>query len=509
MKRAPMRKIKEALRLRAEGLSGRRVAQSLSLGRATISEYFRRADVAGLSWPLPDGLSDTELEHRLYPHEPGASARQIPHPDWAYVHRELRRKGVTLALLWEEYRAVHSDGYGYSRYCELYTRWEGRLSPVMRQRHPAGERLFVDYAGHTVDVICPETGEVRTAQIFVAALGASNYAYVEASWTQSLPDWIASHVRAFDFFGGVPAMIVSDNLKAGVIKACFYNPEINRTYGDLAAHYSTAVVPARPHKPKDKAKVENAVQLAERWILAKLRNQTFFGLDELNAAIRPLRDALNAKTTRHLGASRRALFEAIDQPALKPLPMAAYTYAEWKQRRAGIDYHVEVDRHYYSVPHQLIKQTLWVRIAARTVEVFHKGQRVAAHARTSGNRQHSTVREHMPANHRFRSDMSPEVIRARAARIGVHVEIFVDVLMRQRRHPEQAYRSCLGVLKLAHSYGSDRLDAACERALEINAYSYSSLHSILKNGLDRHRRDPAPDGPAITHPNIRGADYFH
>ena len=266
MKRLPMRKIREALRLRSEGLSGRRVAQSLSLGRATVSEYFRRAEVAGLSWPLPDGLSDTDLEHRLYPHEPGAPARNIPQPNWAYVHSELRRKGVTLALLWEEYRAVHPDGYGYSRYCELYTRWEGRLSPVMRQRHPAGERLFVDYAGHTVDVVCPETGEIRTAQIFVAALGASNYTYVEASWTQTLPDWIASHVRAFAFFGGVPGVIVSDNLKAGVIKACFYNPEINRTYGDMATHYGTAVVPARPHKPKDKAKVENAVQLAERWI---------------------------------------------------------------------------------------------------------------------------------------------------------------------------------------------------------------------------------------------------
>jgi len=256
MKRLPMRKIREALRLRAEGLSGRRVAQSLSLGRATISEYFRRADLAGLSWPLPDVITDTDLEHRLYPHEPGASARPIPQPDWAYVHRELRRKGVTLALLWEEYRAVRPDGYGYSRYCELYTRWEGKLSPVMRQRHPAGERLFVDYAGQTVDVICPETGEARTAQIFVAALGASNYTYVEATWTQTLPDWISSHVRAFDFFGGVTGMVVPDNLKPAVIKACFHDPAINRTYGDLAAHYGTAVVPARPHKPKDTDEID-------------------------------------------------------------------------------------------------------------------------------------------------------------------------------------------------------------------------------------------------------------
>ena len=509
MKRLPMRKIKEALRLRAEGLSGRRVAQSLTIARATISEYFRRADLAGLSWPLPDDLSDAELEARLYPPVTGQSTRTIPQPDWGYVHSELRRKGVTLALLWQEYREVYPNGYGYSQYCARYSAWEGKLSPVMRQRHPAGERLFVDYAGQTVDVICPETGEVRTAQIFVAALGASNYTYVEATWTQSLPDWISSHVRAFDFFGGVPAMIVSDNLKSAVIKACFHDPAINRTYGDMAAHYDTAVVPARPRKPKDKAKVETAVQLAERWILARLRNQTFFGLDELNAAIRPLRDQLNAKVTRHLGASRRALFEDLDKPALRPLPRAPYVYAEWKQRRAGIDYHIDVDRHYYSVPHQLIKRKLWVRITARTVEVFHKGQRVASHPRTSGNRQHSTVREHMPSGHRHRAGWTPESIRRSAARIGPNVETYVEVVMRRRKHPEQAYRSCMGVLKLARTFGPARLDAACERALEINSYTYQSLHSILKNGLDRAPRRRTTDEPAITHPNIRGADYFH
>ena len=509
MKRLPMRKIKEVLRLRADGLSGRQVARSLSLGRGTVLDYLRRAATAGLSWPLPDDLSDADLEARLYPPLAGQSARQIPQPDWGYVHSELRRKGVTLALLWQEYREVHPDGYGYSQYCSLYSKWEGKLAPVMRQRHPAGERLFVDYAGQTVDVICPETGEVRTAQIFVAALGASNYTYVEATWTQSLLDWISSHVRALTFFGGVPGMIVSDNLKSAVIQACFHDPAINRTYGDMAAHYDTAVVPARPRKPKDKAKVETAVQLCERWILARLRNQTFFGLDELNAAIRLLQDQLNAKVTRHLGASRRSLFEDLDKPALKPLPSEPYVYAEWKQRRAGIDYHVEVERHYYSVPHQLIKQPLWVRITARTVEVFHKGQRVASHARTSGNRQHSTVREHMPPNHRHRADLTPESIRRQAARIGPNVETYVDVVMRRRKHPEQAYRSCLGVLKLARSFGNNRLDAACARALEINSYTYQSLHSILKNGLDRQRRDAPTDGPAITHPNIRGANYFH
>jgi len=504
-----MRKIREALRLRADGLSGRQMALSLSLGRATVSDYLRRADVAGLSWPLPADLSDGDLERLLFPRTVGDVCGYYPQPDWAYTHGELRRKGVTLSLLWEEYRAVHPDGYGYSRFCELYTRWEGKLSPVMRQRHPAGERLFVDYAGATMDVVCPQTGEVRTAQLFVATLGASSYTYVEASWTQSLPDWISSHIRAFGFFGGVPAQVVPDNLKAGVTKACFYEPAINRTYGDMAAHYDTAIVPARPRKPKDKAKVEGAVLLVERWILARMRNQRFFSLDELNAAIRPLMDQLNGKVTRHLGASRKDLFETLDSPALKPLPVEPYVYAEWKECRVGLDYHVDVGRHYYSVPHQLLKQKLWVRITARTIEAYFKGQRVAAHQRTSGNRQHSTHRDHMPANHRFRTDWTPERIRRQAARIGPNTEAFVEVIMRERRHPEQGYRSCMGILRLAKTFGRDRLEAACKRAIDINARSYSSLHSILKNGLDRQPRTRAPDEPAITHPNIRGAEYFH
>lgn len=509
MKRLPMRKIREVLRLAAQGLSTREMASSLAIGRTTLREYLYRARAAGLGWPVPDDLSDGDLERMLFPRAAGGARDRIPQPDWAYVHAELRRTGVTLALLWEEYRAVHPDGYGYSRYCELYTRWEGRLSPVMRQRYAAGETLFVDYAGATIDVVCPETGEVREAQLFVAALGASNYTYVEASWSQKLPDWIASHTRALAFFGGVPAQIVSDNLKAGVTKACFYDPAINRTYADMAAHYDTAVVPARPRKPRDKSKVEAAVLLTERWIVARLRNRRFFGLDELNAAIRDLLVQLNGKVTRHLGASRRDLYEKIDKPALKPLPAEPYVYAEWKKCRVGLDYHVDIERHYYSVPHQLLKQALWARITARTVEVFHNGQRVAAHARTSGNRQHSTQRAHMPPNHRFRADWTPERIRRQAARIGPNTQTFVEVVMRERRHPEQGFRTCLGVIRLGKTFGRDRLEAACERALLINARSYSSLHSILKNGLDRAPRTRATDEPAITHPNIRGADYFH
>lgn len=509
MKRLSMRKIRDVLRLSAEGLSTRQIAGSLAIGRTTLRGYLDRATELGLSWPLPPEMSDTDLERLIYPRTARDVSNRATPPDWAHVHQELRRKGVTLSLLWEEYRADHPEGYGYSRFCELYTQWEGKLSPVMRQRHPAGERLFVDYAGHTIDVIDPQTGEVRTTQLFVATLGASSYTYAEATWTQSLPDWIASHVRAFDFFGGVTAQIVSDNLKAGVTKACFYDPAINRTYADLANHYDTAVVPARPYKPKDKAKVEGSVLLVERWILARLRNLQFFSLAEVNAAIRPLLDQLNDKVSRHLGASRRQLFTRLDQPVLKPLPAASYVYAEWKKCRAGLDYHVAIAKHYYSVPHQLLKKDLWARITAQTVEIFHVGQRVASHVRPSGNGQHSTQRDHMPAHHRFRDDWTPQRIVARAARIGSNVAAFAEVVMRDRKHPEQGYRSCLGVIRLADKFGADRLDAACCRALEINARSYTSLQSILKNGLESKPRTRATEEPAITHLNIRGADYFH
>lgn len=510
MRRLPMRKIAQALRLKASGLSTRKIASSLGLGQSTVSEYLKRAERAGLSWPLPDGLSDAELEGRLF--QPAGSAIQcgLALPDWSHVHRELRHKNVTLALLWEEYRAVHpDDGYGYSRFCELYRRWEGRLSPTMRQHHIAGERAFVDFAGDTIEVICAETGEVRQAQIFVGVLGASSYTYAEATWTQGLVDWIGSHVRMLGFFGGVPEQLVSDNLKAGITKACFYEPKVNRTYADLATHYGTAVIPARPYKPRDKAKVEVGVQVVQRWIVAALRNRRFRSLAELNAAIRDLLDRFNGKVTRHLGACRRELFETLDRPALKPLPTMPYEFAEWLERKVGLDYHVEIERHYYSVPHQLLRQKVWARVAARTVEIFHEGQRVASHVRTSGNRRHTTVAGHMPSSHRRYAGWTPAEIRRRAEQIGPNTSALVDLILRTKPHPEQGFRACLGIVRLAKPHGRDALEAACLRAIEIGGTSYSSVKSILKNNLHRRRPEKPADGPAITHPNIRGAGYFH
>jgi transposase len=507
--RLPMRKIRDVLRLGAGGMSKREIAASLSIGATAAGECLRRARRAGLSWPLPDTLSDEALERLVYPPPPAGARDQRPQPDWPAMHRELRRPGVTLGLLWEEHRAIHADGYGYSRFCELYRAWEARRSPTMRQRHVAGARMFVDYAGATLEVIDAATGEVQVCQLFVAVLGASSYTFAEATFTQRLVDWIGSHVRAFTFFGGVTAQIVSDNLKAGVTKACFSEPAVNRTYAEMAAHYGTAVVPARPRKPRDKAKVEVAVQVATRWIVAKLRHRRFFSLAEINAAIGDLLARLNNRVTRHLGTSRRALFEDIERCALKPLPVEPYVYAEWKQCKVSFDYHVEVERHYYSVPHTLLRESVWVRIAARTVEVFHRGQRVAAHLRSSSPRHHTTLAEHMPSSHRRYADWTPERIARQAGEIGRNTAALVDIILRERAHSEQGFRAAIGIVRLAKSYGGERVEAACARALAIGARSFTSVNSILKNNLDAKRPAPAADGPAIAHSNIRGPRYFH
>jgi transposase len=437
--------------------------------------------------------------------------RRKPEPDWASLHRELRRPGVTLMLLWQEYRATQPEGYGYSRFCELYEGWEGRLSPTMRQVHPAGERLFVDYAGQTVELIDGTTGEVHRAQVFVAVLGASSYTYAEATLTQTLPDWIGAHGRALAFFGGVPRQIVPDNPKVGVLRANWYEPGLNPTYQDFATHYGTAILPARARRPRDKAKVEVGVQVVERWILARLRHQRFFSLAELNGAIRTLLDALNSRPMRRLGVSRRQLFEELDRPALAALPAEPYVYAEWRQRRVGLDYHVDIDGHYYSVPHRLLRQQVEARITERTVELFHKGQRVACHLLGGARGRHTTVADHMPSSHRRHAGWTHERLLHEAAAIGPDTVTLVGVILRSRPHPEQGFRACLGILRLARHYGTDRLEAACRRGLEIGARSYGSINSILDKGLDRQplpRASQAPELP-LDHPNIRGSRYYH
>jgi transposase len=506
-----MRKIREVLRLKAAGRSQREIAQSVGIGQSTVGDYLARARRAGIEGAAAlTALDDAALERALYPPKPAVPASSRALPAWADVHRELKRKGVTLFLLWEEYKAAHPDGFQYSWFCKSYREWAGKVDLVMRQPHRAGETLFVDYAGQTVPVIDRATGEIREVEIFVAVLGASNYTFAEATWTQALPDWIGSHQRAFAFLGGVPETVVPDNLKTGVIRAHRYEPDLNPTYLEMAAHYGVTVLPTRVAKPRDKAKVEVAVQVVERWILARLRHQTFFSLDALNGAIAALLPELNTRPFKKLPGCRRSLYEQLDRPALGPLPAKPYVFATWKKARVNIDYHIEVERHYYSVPYQLVKTQVEARITGHTVEVLHRGRRVASHRRANQLGGYTTVTDHMPRPHREYAEWTPRRLVEWANKTGPATGQLIGNILARRRHPQQGFRSCLGILRLGKTYGAARLEAACARALTIGAASYKSIESILKHNLDRQ---PLPEPTAaprpLAHDNVRGPKYYH
>lgn len=505
-----MKKIIEVLRLKyAARLSHEKIARVCGLSKGAVGKYVSATQALGITWPLPEGVDEARLEALLFPARQPSS--RLVEPDYFQLHQALKRKGVTLQLLWAEYVAIHGEsGYRYSQYCHRYRQWRDRQKRSLRQVHLAGDKLFIDYCGPTVPIVNRHTGEIREAQVFVSVLGASSYTYAEATYTQSLPDWIASHQRALAFYGGVPALLVPDNLKSAVNLADRYEPGINATYAEFAAHYGTAVLPARPYKPKDKAKAEVGVQVVERWILARLRHHTFFSLAELNAAIAELLPTLNERAFQGRTESRRDLFETIDRPALKPLPRDAYDYAEWRKAKPGIDYHITVDKRFYSVPHNLIGLTLDVRLTASTVEVLHKGQRVACHPR-QGQGRYSTDTAHMPKAHRAHRDWSPGRFLDWAKSIGPCTAQVIEQQLTDRPHPEHGYRSCLGLLKLARGYSKPRLEAACQRALAIHSASYRSVASILKQGLDQQ---PLPDdqtGQAELplHTNVRGPGYYH
>jgi transposase len=509
--------IKEVLRLKyAVGLSNRQIAASGGVSHSTIAQYLRRAQEAGLTWPLPEGLSDTELEQRLFRQPERLADKQPPRvrPDWTEVHQQMKRKGVTLLLLWQEYKEQHPESsYQYSQFAHHYRQWRATLDVVMRQTHRAGEKLFVDYAGQTVEVNDRHSGEVRSAEIFVAVLGASNYTYAEATWTQQTTDWIGAHIRAFEFLGGCPAVLVPDNLKAAVTTQPHrYEPQLNRSYSEMAGYYGVAIVPARVRKPRDKAKAENGVQRVEQWMLARLRNQSFFSLGELNRQLARLLNELNDKPFQQLPGSRRSQFEALDRPALQPLPAQRYEYAEWLKVRVAPNIHVKVDQCYYSVPFALIKKELEVRLSATTVEVFHRGERVAVHRRCLQPGHYQTVARHMPEGHQRHLEWTPQRLLHWAAETGPHTQALVQAILDSRPFPQQAFNACLGVMRLGQSFGAERLEAACRRALHFGTVRYKSLESILKNGLDRQplpsREDPATE-PLPTHANVRGAEYYH
>lgn len=506
-----MRKIRDILRLRhAAGLSIRQIRASTKLSVGAIQQLLKKADAPGLGWPLPEALTDTELARLFYPRADTRISRRFQVPDWAEVHQELKRKGTTKQLLWEEYtRQYPNRCYSYSQFCDRYRHWRGLQKRSMRQQHKAGEKCFVDYAGPTVPVVCADTGEIRPASVFVAVLGASNYTYAEATWSQSLPDWLGSHGRAFAYFGGCPEIVVPDNLRSGVTRACRYDPDINASYQQWAEHYQVAVVPARPYKPKDKAKAEVGVQIVERWILARLRHHTFFSLSELNRCIRALLDELNQRPFKQLPGNRRQAFEQLDRPALKPLPRQPYRYINIKPVKVNIDYHVQYQKHHYSVPHQYVGETLELHACDTLVTLYFRQRVVATHAR----KHHpgvTTEAGHMPARHRKHQQWTPGRLKNWARDIGSETLRWVNTQLESRPHPEQAYRVCLGLLNLSRTYPRQRLEAACRIANKAGLMRLKQIQSILSSNRDRLPESIDLDTALPQdHANIRGPQTFH
>jgi transposase len=508
--RIAMRRIRDVLRLSfGEQLSRRQISASLGIPLSTLADCIGRARLAGLSWPLPDEMDDAALEQALYPPTAPASVSR-PLPDWSYIHKEVRKKGVTLQLLWIEYREQFPEGLAYSQFCNLYSAWRKKVDVVMRQHHRAGEKMFVDFPGMTIPIYDRTSGAVRfESELFVSALGASGYVYAEAVRSQELLYWVTAHIHALEFYGGCPEISVCDNLRSAVTRAHRYEPDLNATYQEMAAHYGMAIIPARPYKPRDKAKAEGSVLLAERWIIARLRRRRFYSLAEANLAISECIEVINARPFKKMDGSRAELFCMLDRPALRPLPAERYEFAIWKKVTVNIDYHVEFARHYYSVPYQLAGQKVILRVSATTVEVLFSSRRVASHLRSYARHGHTTDEAHMPESHRRHAQWTPSRIVAWAEKTGPSTAALVAGIMERRRHPEQGYRSALGIIRLADRYSSERVEAACSRALHMSSYSYKSVESILAHNLDR---EPLPTKrhvrPHPHHQNVRGGQYY-
>jgi transposase len=510
-----MRKLKEVLRLQSLGLSQHQIARSCSISQSTVHEYVAAAQAAGVKWPLPEDWDDGRIESALFPQRPGPAVwRKHAEPDWPQIHQELQtHKNLTLQLIWQERRESDPEGYGYSRFCDLYRRWLKKLDLVLRQDHRAGEKMFVDYAGATIGIHNPVSGEVQPAAVFVAVLGASSYTFAEATSSQDLRNWIGSHIRALEFFGGAVEVVVPDNLKSAVTHPSYYEPDLNPTYRALGEHYGVAIIPARPYRARDKAKAEVGVQVVQRWIIAALRKHKFFSLEEANRSIAELLVRLNQRPFHKREGNRATLFAQLDRPALKPLPVTRYEFGTWKTARVNIDYHIEVERHYYSVPYALAHLEVEVHLTSELLEVLHRGVRVASHTRSYEPGKATTLTDHMPKAHQKYLGRTPSRLMEDAQQIGPYTGQLVEAILAAKRHPEMGFRSCLGILRLAKTYPAERMEAACQRALRARAYNLQSLDSILKNQLDRL---PAVDDnsnnpsvpPAVEHDNIRGAGYF-
>lgn len=505
-----MKKAKEILRLKFEtGLSNHKIARASGVSASTVWDTVTRFQTTGLSWPLPTTMSEADLERRLYRKRGSVEANPDRVPDWAEVKRELRRKHVTLRLLWEEYKQAFPDGYQYSWYCERYREWRKKVDVVMRQEHKLGEKLFLDWAGDTLPLTDPATGEVRPCYLFVAVLGASNYTYAEPSLSQDLEAFLMAHVRMFAFYGGVPELLVPDNQKTGVTRASRYEPDLNPAYTALAEHYRCAVLPTRPHRPRDKAKVETAVLIVERRILARLRRRVFFSLAEMRAAVAEQVRELNERPFQRMAGSRTSVFLHEEHPALRPLPALPYEHHVRKKARVHIDYHVELLGHRYSVPYRLAGEQVEVRYTEAVVEIFHEGLRVASHVRSFVKGKATTDLAHMPPAHQAVAGWSPERFQRWARGIGPETERLIAAVLERYPHPALAFRSCLGILRLAERYEPSRLERAAERSLAFGGASYKSVSHVLKAGLDREALPPARLRPEpLLHENLRGADYF-
>jgi transposase len=506
--RLTMRKIKEILRLKYEAkLSNRAIAGACKISNSTVGEYLRQAEAAGISWPLGE-IGEEELYAKLFPEKRVVKTeRECPMPDWEEVQKEKRQKGTTLRLLWVEYKEKYPEGYQYSQYCEHYQRWKkSRIEPSKHIEHTGGEQMQVDYAGLKIAVTNPQTGETSHASVFVAILPASNYTYAEVQPSENQCHWNNGHVRAIEFFGGVVKIVVPDNLKTGITKPNYYEPDVNLAYQELAEHYQFAVLPARIKKPRDKGAAENGVQNVERWVIAPLRKRQFFSVNEANQAVQEQLKKLNDKVMQSVGRTRRQEFEEIDQPNLRPLPQRRYEYAERKIARVNIDYHVEFEKHYYSIPYTLIHQKVDIRATERMVEIYYQGKPVANHPRSFHPGRFSTQREHMPPNHQFMEDINAERLIRWANTIGPKTTTMVKATLASRPFPEQAYRSCLGILGLGKKYNHSLLEQACQSMFEAKVFSYQAVKQELIF-LQKQVTTPAVE-TLPTHENIRGAEYY-
>lgn len=508
-----MRKIKEILRLHFEQKLGQRqIARSVSVSQSTVHEYLARMKAANLKWPLDESWDERRLEQTLL--APGQTPAKIPQraqPDFSRIREEKQKhRELTVELLWEEYRDQHPDGYCYSRFCKLYRKWKKKQDVVLRQEHRPGEKLFLDWAGATIAILRSDGATVQ-APVFVAALGASSYTYAEAVADQQMASWLKVQMHALEFYNGCPQLLIPDNTRTGVTRACIYEPDLNPTYQEFAAHYRVAVMPTRPRKPRDKAKVESAVQVVQRWIVMRLRQRRFFSVTEANEAIRELLVYLNNRPFRkRRDESRASLFAKLDQPALQPLPAERYDLSQWAQARVNIDYHVAFDGNWYSVPYTLTGEAVEVRSTPATVEIFHRGRRVASHLRSRERNKAIAQHEHRPRSHQAHLEWPPSRMIDWAAKVGPCTAQLVQRMLDDKPHPEMGYRACLGIIRLAAKYSPGRMESVAEYALLTGAVRYRSVKSILRHGLDTQRSATASPSPRLSpeHENLRGAGYF-